>query len=364
MTPRVIAVPAAQAAISCRTRSGTRSGASARYPARRRAAAPSPRAARSRTVPPPWVERGEPGAGVFLPVHEVGDQAEHLRHLLAFHGDPVLDDPDFHGDAVAGQLGPVGAVGQDLRGPPERDVALEPDQHVRGLDEAGDPRGPVVVAVHQPDPAGLNRPGYRVMASSSRACSDPALSVPAGPCGIANSARHEQQVSGSARRHGYGPLSSLVPTVPKNALFAGVSGTRSSVPQRPGPQRPSFPDGHRARASSVLVLPPGRAQDQVPQFFQGDRAERVPPVPGRPRRRRPPRPRPRHQRQVPGQRRDHVLDAGVRHQRHQNDHPDHERPGQQPLPFPLHEPGAQRRPPCDPIGDARPGLVLQRASVA
>ena len=35
---------------------------------------------------------------------------------------------------------------------------------------------------------------------------------------------------GSARRHGYGPESSAVPTVPKNALFAGVSGTRSSVP--------------------------------------------------------------------------------------------------------------------------------------
>ena len=68
------------------------------------------------------------------------------------------------------------------------------------------------------------------MASSSRDCSAAALSVPAGPCGIANSARHEQQVSGSARRHGYGPLSSPVPTVPKNALFAGVSGTRSSVP--------------------------------------------------------------------------------------------------------------------------------------
>ena len=68
------------------------------------------------------------------------------------------------------------------------------------------------------------------MASSSRACSDSALPVPAGPCGIANSARHEQQVSGSARRHGYGPESSPVPTVPKNALFAGVSGTRSSVP--------------------------------------------------------------------------------------------------------------------------------------
>ena len=68
------------------------------------------------------------------------------------------------------------------------------------------------------------------MASSRSFCSAAALPVPAGPCGIANSARHEQQVSGSARRHGYGPESSPVPTVPKNALFAGVSGTRNSVP--------------------------------------------------------------------------------------------------------------------------------------
>src|SRR5450756_2399032 len=67
--------------------------------------------------------------------------------------------------------------------------------------------------------SGANRAGWHSMASSSRACSDSALSVPAGPCGIANSARHEQQVSGSARRHGYGPESSAVPTVPKNCLL-------------------------------------------------------------------------------------------------------------------------------------------------
>ncbi|HET9970384.1 MAG TPA: hypothetical protein VFQ68_19275 [Streptosporangiaceae bacterium] len=77
---------------------------------------------------------------------------------------------------------------------------------------------------------GSNRAGNRSMAWSSRPCSAAALSVPAGPAGIANSARHEQHVNGSARRHGYGPESSLVPTVPKAALFAGVSGTRSSVP--------------------------------------------------------------------------------------------------------------------------------------
>jgi hypothetical protein len=68
------------------------------------------------------------------------------------------------------------------------------------------------------------------MASSRRACSDSALSVPAGPCGIRNSARHEQQVIGSALVCGNGEVSSPVPTDPKNALFAGVSGTLISVP--------------------------------------------------------------------------------------------------------------------------------------
>src|SRR2546429_3204224 len=47
---------------------------------------------------------------------------------------------------------------------------------------------------------------------------------------MANSARHEQQVIGSALAGGNGDESSPVPTDPKNALFAGVSGTRTSVP--------------------------------------------------------------------------------------------------------------------------------------
>ena len=94
------------------------------------------------------------------------------------------------------------------------------------------------------------------MASSRSFCSAAALSVPAGPCGIANSARHEQQVSGSARRHGYGPESSAVPTVPKNALFAGVSGTRSSVPSSdPALSGLPFP----------IVTAPGQPRSRCPR---------------------------------------------------------------------------------------------------
>ncbi len=89
---------------------------------------------------------------------------------------------------------------------------------------------------------GANRAGNRSLASSRRDCPAAAFSVPAGPCGIANSDRHAQQVSGSARTCGNGDESSPVPTDPKNALFPGVSGTRSRVPS----SEPTF---------SGLVLP-------------------------------------------------------------------------------------------------------------
>ena len=89
------------------------------------------------------------------------------------------------------------------------------------------------------------------MASSRSSCSAAALSAPAGPCGIASRDRQAQQVSGSARTCGNGDESSAVPTDPNALRFAGVSGTRSSVPSSdpafrgrdlpmaaPGPPRP------------------------------------------------------------------------------------------------------------------------------
>ena len=68
------------------------------------------------------------------------------------------------------------------------------------------------------------------MAVSSSFCSAAALSVPAGPCGIPSSARVETSFSGSALSCGNGDESSPVPTEPYAARFAGVSGTRISVP--------------------------------------------------------------------------------------------------------------------------------------
>ena len=68
------------------------------------------------------------------------------------------------------------------------------------------------------------------MAVSRSFCSAAALSVPAGPCGIPSSARVETSFSGSALTCGNGDESSPVPTEPNAARFAGVSGTRISVP--------------------------------------------------------------------------------------------------------------------------------------
>ena len=230
-------------------------------------------------------------------------------------------------------------------------------------DHPGDPGRPVVVAVHQPDPARVEQargtgPWPRPAAPARRR---PCPSRP-GPCGIASSDRHEQQVRGSARRHGHGPESSPVPTVPKNALFAGVSGILSSVPS----SDPAF---------SGLLLPmvtaPGQPRPGAPARPSRARGPAVPPGAPRPARSaspRPPAPTPAataattDQRQVPGQRGDHVLDPGTRHERHQHDHPDHERRRQQPLPLALREPAVQPRARRDPADDARPGLRFQPSS--
>ena len=116
-------------------------------------------------------------------------------------------------------------------------------------------------------------------------------------------------------------------SVPSSApAFSGRFVPMVTAPGQPAPGAPARPAP--ARGPAALPGGPGRARSASPR----------PPCP-----RPPPRPRPRDQRQVPGQRRDHVPGALPGHERHQHDHPDHELPGQQPFPFPLHEPGAQRR---------------------
>ncbi len=68
--------------------------------------------------------------------------------------------------------------------------------------------------------------------------------MPAGPCGIPSSARVETSFKGSALTCGNGAESSPVPTEPNVARFAGVSGTRISVPSMDpafsGRSRPMF----------------------------------------------------------------------------------------------------------------------------
>ena len=78
----------------------------------------------------------------------------------------------------------------------------------------------------------VNRRGQRSIASSRSFCSPAALPFPppAGPCVMPSSARVETSFRVSALTWGNGDESSPVPMDPNAARFAGVSGTRISVP--------------------------------------------------------------------------------------------------------------------------------------
>jgi hypothetical protein len=78
----------------------------------------------------------------------------------------------------------------------------------------------------------VNRCGYSSIAASRSVCSPAALPLPPadGPCVIPSSARVETSFMGRARTCGNGEDPSPVPALPNAALFAGVSGTRISVP--------------------------------------------------------------------------------------------------------------------------------------
>ena len=93
----------------------------------------------------------------------------------------------------------------------------------------------------------------------------------------------------------------------EDALFAGVSGTLTSVPSSDPAFSGLLLPMVTAPGSPRRVLPPGRAE-HGPAAPPGEprRARSASPRP--PGRRRTPRPRPRHQGQVPGQRDDHVPD--------------------------------------------------------
>ena len=258
-----------------------------------------------RPVPPPFIERRRgPGAGYSsTSIRSVTRQnisgtswpSTSTKYSMT-RTRTVTPSPD--------SSARYGAVGQDLRGPAQRDVALQPDQHVRAGDEPGDPgarRGSCGPSARSSP--GANRCGELLHGLVQELLLGGGLVRPGG------AVRHrEQGPAGGSRSaaapaaHGYGPESSPVPDGAEDGPVRGRVRHPDQRPvQRSRLQRPAPAYGHRA-AVPVLVLLPGRAEHDVPQFLQGLRAERVPPVPGRPRRRRPPRPRPRHQGQVPGQR--------------------------------------------------------------
>ena len=228
---------------------------------------------------------------------------------------------------------------------------------VRGLDAAAGIRVPRGVAVHQPDPARAEQAGYRVMAHRA----GPAR---IRPCPSRRARAASRTAPGTSSRSsaepcpagtGTGRCRRWCPRCRRTPCSRACPGAAAVVPsQRPALSGRLFPmvtaPGHPPSWYSRQVEP--RTSSAV---LPGGPGRARPPVPGRRRRRRRRRPRPRHQRQVPGQRRDHVLDRESGISVIKTITRNHERPGQQPLPFPLHQPGAQRARPAIP---ATPGPAL------
>ena len=314
---------------------------------------------------PPFIEGGELGGRVLRAVHQVGDQAEHLRHLLAFHGDPVLDDADGHGDAVAGQLREVRAVGEDLARSASAGCRFSAGSaRACGPISRAIRAAPWIVAVHQPDPVRGEQVRELPIAVSRSFCSAAALSVPAGPCGIPSSARVE-----AVRQRQRPQLRERRRVIPgaDGAVHGPVRGRVRHPDQRPVErprlQRPVPADG-RPPASPGPGAPATTARSTMSRSSSSGSG-------------------PSAFRQSPSARSDagahgraHGTSARspasaiiasraprVRHQRHQHDGPDHERPGQQPLPLALHVlvPAARARS-AIAVDHARPGLLLQPSS--
>ena len=106
--------------------------------------------------PPPGISARELGGGVGGVVVQVGDQAEHLRDVLAGDGHVVFDDADLQAPpaASAGQVAVVAAVGQEAADPGQGDVAFDADQHVgAGGQHPGHPVSSGKIPVEDPDPA-------------------------------------------------------------------------------------------------------------------------------------------------------------------------------------------------------------------
>src|SRR5207247_5488474 len=82
---------------------------------------------------------------------EVADQAEQFRGVAPGDGDVILDHADGQGDAAAGQLRQVGAVGQEAACWRQGDAVLDADQDVRaGGEHPLDARGTREITVHNP----------------------------------------------------------------------------------------------------------------------------------------------------------------------------------------------------------------------
>ena len=183
------------------------------------------------------IGRGEHAGGVGVVVVQVGDQAEQLGGVPPGHGDGVLDHPDGQRDPAAGDLRQVGAVGQEVPGPAQRDAVPDPDQHVGAGGQHGLDAGHAgIVAVHDPQPPR----GEQVPVVLQRLVQQHLLGLalvpaaagaaPDGPVATPKVARVEAATAAAPAAAGTGRSHRRCPPTRTPARFAGVSGTRISDP--------------------------------------------------------------------------------------------------------------------------------------
>ena len=244
---------------------------------------------------------------------QVGDQAEQLGGVAAGDGDGVLDHPDGQRDPAAGDLRQVGAVGQEVPGPAQRDAVPDPDQHVGAGGQHGlDPRHAGKVAIHHPQPPG----GEQVPVVLQRLVQQHLLGLALVP-GAAGAGRPGGHAEGGAGGGGGDPQ--LAQLRVRGRIIRGARRPERR-PVRRGVRHPDQRPVDRAdlqvahRDGAVVpaaVLAVDAGQRHVPQPLQRRRAERLPPGAGHRRGRHPVRPLPGHQDQVAEQ----GLDAPPRNRR-------------------------------------------------
>ena len=269
---------------------------------------------------------------------QVGDQAEHLRDVLAVHGHVVFDDADFQAPAAAsaGEVAAVAAVGQEPAGAGQGEVALDADQDVgAGGQHPGDPVSAGEIAVQDPDPVA----GEYFRVPGDHGVQQRLLALGLGAAGRAGD--HRQRGAGG------GVAGQQVTDLRVGAGVISGAGRAERLPvgRRVGDPRHGPVDRAQAQLADVdgpvvvvAVLAAGGGQQPGLQPGQRGGAQGCPPGAQHLRGGHPERPLPGDEHQVTEDRGQHPGIVRVRHQRHQDRRADRRRGRHRPPGLAFHLP--------------------------